>query len=130
MNHHFFAVPFPLRAALTLGNNSRSAAAVAINLHPIYKPLKCRSPFLLAASACRTVGGTPPPPSRETEKEGGRHRGRERASKTERSALSYLARRCLLIALPAVRQLLIRSCRCSGRRGEKHTFCLFTLIER
>lgn len=75
MNHHFSAVPFPLRAALALGNNSRSA--VAINLHRIYKPLKCRSPFLLAASARRTVGGTspPPPPSereRERQKEGER----------------------------------------------------------
>lgn len=77
MNHDFGAVPFPLEAALTLGNNSRSAAAVAINLHRIYKPLKCRSPFLLAAPARRTVGGTSLPP-RETK--GRRERGSERES--------------------------------------------------
>lgn len=92
MNHDFSTVPFPLRAALTLSNNSRLAAA--INLHPIYKPLKCRSPFLLAASARRTVGGTLPPPQRASDRkrEKEEERERERASKTEKGQPSVIWR--------------------------------------
>lgn len=102
--------PFYSPAALTFSNNS---CAAVINLHRIYKLLKQRSPFLLAAQLLDSVWGPG---------------AKRREHQTERSALSYQAWRCLLIALP--REAAIDQDTSPFQPRGKHTFCLFSLIEQ
>lgn len=74
MNHCSIGLqprPFYSPTALTFSNNS---CAAVINLHRIYKLLKQRSPFLLAAQLLDSVWGPG---------------AKQREHQTERSALSY-----------------------------------------